>query len=76
MIAAHYPSYIAAAVSKENPCWCCVKGYKKDQHCETRYRCENCRVALCTAPYFQRYHMEADLQKRDGIEVSKWLRSV
>jgi hypothetical protein len=59
MNAPHYPSYIAAAVSKENPRQCCVKCYKKDQRRETRYKCENCGLTLCTAPCFQRYHMEA-----------------
>jgi hypothetical protein len=24
---------------------------EKGQHCETRYNCENCRVALCAAPF-------------------------
>jgi hypothetical protein len=38
MNAPHYPSYIAATRSKQNPCLCCVLCYKKGQHCETMYR--------------------------------------
>jgi hypothetical protein len=33
----HYPSYIAAIVSKQNPCWRCVTCYKKGQRRETLY---------------------------------------
>jgi hypothetical protein len=51
--------YIAATVSKQYPWWSCVRYYKKVCH-ETRYKCENCRVALCAAPCFECYHMVAD----------------
>jgi hypothetical protein len=57
MNAPYYPSYIVATVSKQNLCWCCVMCYRMNQHCETRYNCENCRMTLCAASWFQHYHM-------------------
>jgi hypothetical protein len=51
MNAPHYPSNIASTVSKQNPWWSSGICYRKGQHCETRHKCKNCRVALCATPF-------------------------
>jgi hypothetical protein len=51
MNAHHYAPYIAARMSEQNLCQCCVMCYKEGQHYETRYNCENCRMALYAAPF-------------------------
>ena len=58
--APRYPSFIPPTEKKQNPRQHCVVCHKNRQHCETRYTCKDCNVALCAAPCFQRYHTCTD----------------
>ena len=58
--APHYPAFIPPTASKQEPRRRCVVCYKQDQRRETRYTCEQCKVALCAAPCFQHYHTVVD----------------
>lgn len=58
--APHYPTFIPPTTGKQEPRRRCVVCYKSGQRRETRYNCEECKVALCAAPCFQRYHTVVD----------------
>ncbi|XP_067122211.1 piggyBac transposable element-derived protein 4-like [Centruroides vittatus] len=62
----HFPDFIPPTEKKVAPTRCCAvccqkrddKGKKVRR--ETRYQCEQCKVALCPAPCFKLYHSKVN----------------
>jgi hypothetical protein len=72
--ASHYPFYIAATLSKQNPCPHYVMCYKRVKFVK-EVTTANCGNVCCTR--FQYYHMAADFRRHErGSRFNKWLRSV